>query len=288
MNLLKWSVALFLFVLGCTLFVRSWYQRREHDSHYAIKAVIQTSPGKEMLPTAFLEEVLGLYADKKSNLYAFDAKEGEKKLKETPLIREAKIKKISPDTLFVDYSVRNPIALLYDYTNTGVDEEGMIFPIHPFFTPKTLPEIYLGLLPFGSVENAFGQFGAKWNEKIPGREINLAIQMVKDLSQKEFSDSFQLLRLDVSKAYCESYGQKQVVVVVNDIIRSQEEGREVTFSFPRIIRLSPEHYREEMQRYLALASQIDETFATDSTYERGKGAIVEMRIPSLAFVRFTP
>src|SRR5690606_28774117 len=82
--------------------------------------------------------------DHPKNLYSFNTEEAVQKLLHLPVIKEAKIRKIRPGTIHVDYALRKPIAYLADYSNTAIDASGTIFSFKPFYTPKKLPEIYLG------------------------------------------------------------------------------------------------------------------------------------------------
>lgn len=279
--------SLFTLIFGGGLIFLSRYvhKQRAQNEKYSINAILQTGPEKEALSTSYLAEALQLSHDQKTNLYAFNTEKAAKILMQSPLIKHAKIKKIFPDTLFVDYTVRTPIAILYDYTNTGIDKEGCIFPLSPFFTPKRLPEIYLGLLPFETEEDEFGRFGAKWNQPVESKEMTLALKIVENLSKSKYFDAFQLLRVDTSRAYFESCGQRQVVIVIEDIMRKQEDGREVTYLFPRILKINPTTYQKEIDCYLMLREKINDTPVTSVNRVKAKGAIIDLRMDQLAFVR---
>src|SRR5579872_2269935 len=112
---------------------------------YRISAIIQTGPEKEALKTAYLAELLGLSADWPTQLYALNVKKAENLLLASPLISSAKVQRLSPSTLYIDYEVRKPVAWLADFNNTAIDAEGHLFPVDPFFPPKRLPELYLGV-----------------------------------------------------------------------------------------------------------------------------------------------
>ena len=48
-------------------------------------------------------------ADPPTQLYAFDLKKAEQKLLASPLIANAKIKRLPPSALYIDYEVRKPL-----------------------------------------------------------------------------------------------------------------------------------------------------------------------------------
>ncbi len=41
--------------------------------------------------------------------------------------------------------MRTPYAYIGEFANTAIDKEGYLFPFRPFFTPKNLPILYIGL-----------------------------------------------------------------------------------------------------------------------------------------------
>jgi hypothetical protein len=137
-------IFLLLFV-GLPYFLFSFFkQRRLHNPKYDIQIIIQTGPEKEALKSIYLAELMHLSVDQKTNIYAFDVQEAEKNLLKSPLIESAKVKKYPPNVIYVDYTVRRPLAWIYDHKNIAVDKNGYLFPISPFFPPKNIAEIYLG------------------------------------------------------------------------------------------------------------------------------------------------
>ena len=167
----KWTVKQSLFCLigsTCLTFVvsacgllgyRHWNTKRMTDEACRIIAIVQTGPEKEALKTAYLAELLNLSVDKPTQLYALNLKKAEERLLASPLIASVELKRIPPGTLYIDYTVRKPIAWLADYNNTALDAGGYLFPAAPFFTPKQLPEIYLVFLPLEARRMTWGAKG---------------------------------------------------------------------------------------------------------------------------------
>ena len=120
-------------------------ERRMQDDQYRIVAIVQSTPQADSLKTAYLAEILDLSLDRPANLYQFDSDEGVLTLLSNSLIKEASIRKIHPGTLLISYQMRTPVAYVGEYANTVIDEEGVLFPFRPFFTPKRLPVLYLGI-----------------------------------------------------------------------------------------------------------------------------------------------
>lgn len=251
---------------------------RLHDKDYDIDIIVQTGPKVEALSTAYLAELMDLCIDVKTNSYAFDSKKAERKLLASPLIKRAKVTKVYPNTVFVDYTVREPKAMLYDYLNCAIDEEGYLFPLSPFFTPKKLPEIYLGLLPFGQ-EDEFGKKGGSFNKPLDLGEIKLAFSIIDHFEKSPL----RLLRVDVSNAFSDSWGRREIVLVIEDVDGS--------YRFSRILRLITQNYEDDLQRYTLIRTKlIEDALAKMDLNERktiikGPGLIIDLRIQDLAYVR---
>ena len=115
--------------------------------------------GKERLPPGYLQELLQLSSS------TISLKKMEELLLTCPLIRSGQIRLPSPSVIHVSYTMRTPIARIADIDNGAIDSEGVCFPLRPFFTPKNLPSLYLGLTP-REIDN--------WGQRIQGERIELS------------------------------------------------------------------------------------------------------------------
>lgn len=252
--------------------------RRSHliDPRYRISAIVQTGPEKEALKTSYLAELLGLSVDQPVSLYAFSLKKAKEKLLASPLIAAASVTAIFPSTLYIDYEVRKPIAWLADYQNIALDEEGYLFPIVPFLSPKELPEIYLGLAPFGTPG------GGAWNVPLTQQTFHLSLEILREAQSQE---GFSLKRIDVSHAFSSSLGTREVVLFTEEEIRLEQE----SYFFPKILRLSPQNYQQQLAHFLILRRGILEEYKKQLSSSSQRGGkftprIIDLRIPELAFV----
>ncbi len=257
--------------LGYMNYVR---YKRVHDPRYKVVAIAQRSADVEILPTAYLAELMELSTDRPSNLYKIKTKDLELKLGRSALIKHAEVTKINPGTVLVDYTLRKPIAFLGDFSNTALDEEGVLVPFKPYFTPKKLPTIYLGLN-----EDEEGT----WGKPLQSTRATLALHLYKLITTQCCGERSQLLRIDVSKAQALSYGQRQIVVIMEERI----EKNQGLFVYPRMLRLSTENYRQELANYLILREHLNR--APEETAQTGTVlaplAIIELRVPHLAFIK---
>lgn len=269
-------------------------ENRGSDSKNQIVAVVQTSPDSEGLKTVYLTELLGLSLDSPTNLYTFNSKEALGRLLGTPVIKEAKITKISPGTIWVDYSLRKPIAILGDYSNTMIDREGVPFPIKPFFTPKRLPEIFLGRMEDEGSEDSGNEKGFDWGATINGKRLRLAFALLDFFNQHCCDGITRLERIDVSKAFSLSYGQRQIVLVLEDSCEKAINGKPVLCTYPRMLRLDADTYEEQLQRYMVLRSYLhkkeisldnaaDAINAVNGMFH-AKTMVIDLRISDLAFM----
>lgn len=230
---------------------------------------------------------MGLSKDRPLLVTRFDPKKAEAALLSSPLLQGAKVRVIKPSTVYVDYTVRQPIAWLYDYENVALDKEGYLIPMYPFFPPKNLPEIYLGLAPFGERPAIPHLPIAAWNEPLRGPYVELAFDILLRL-QPLVRDLFRIKRVDVSKAYEPSLGQREVIVIVdNEIYLSESVEPTVSTHY---LRLSTKGYPQELGNYLELRKKLLEDdmqklkalapFQKPSLPER----IIDLRIEQLAYI----
>lgn len=262
--------------------------RRESaaDPKFALRTLIQTGPQKEALKTEYLAELLGISSDHPYSAKTFDLKRAKETLLRSPLISQAEVKLIKPSTLYIDYTVRQPIARLEDYANVVVDKEGYLFPFTPFYTPKNLPGIYLGLSPFGKPPSDPDREMADWNTPLQGKYYKLALDLLSIVTDPKVADLFAVKRIDVSNAFSESYGTREIVVITEDSIYKSLNGKEIQIIVPRILRLSTKNYAQELGNYLTLRPQLleEESKAVPLTSRRFKEKIIDFRIQQLAFI----
>jgi hypothetical protein len=269
-----------------------WQQKQEarlRDLGCFITTIVQTGSQKEALPTAYLAELLQISIDAPTNIYAFDLQKGVQKLLASPCIAKASIRKIFPHILYVDYEVRTPVALLGDYQNTLIDQDGFLFPMTPFFSPKELPEIYLGLPPFGALEDSLGRKGGKWQTPLQNAHLDLAFEVLRFL-QSPWQSGFRVKKIDVSNALAPSLGCREIVLFTEEELMINQEHKAVCCIFPKILRLAPADYVQQLNNFFSLRNTMVRDYrkqmASMVLPPSGRFAprIVDLRISQLAFV----
>ncbi len=243
---LAWIIGSLLFIPGAVYKGVSTFGGSHHKIDYLCR-IIQTGPQKEALRTPYLAEVIELSADKPVIVQQFDPMLAQKKLRLSPVIKSAFVKMIKPDAVYIDYTVRQPIAWLYDFENIALDDEGVPFPIIPFFSPKKLPEIVLGLTTKPII----------WGHPLKDEKTSLALTLLKMMQEK----SLNVLRVDIASSFAPSLGQREVVVIL------EESG------YSKFLRLTPKNFAQELGNYLELRKTLPP-----------ETQIIDLRIPQLAFI----
>ena len=143
-----------------------------------------------------------------------------------------------------------PIALVSDSSNLAIDQEGHLFPIEPFFSPKRLPEKY-----FCSLD-------------IDREKFELALAILSYFDKRQQFEGSVIKMIDVSYALAESFGKREVVITL------VENGQ------TWYLRLTPHKFPEELNNFVNL-----KTLALTVT---GNNKIVDLRLSKAAYIEEVP
>lgn len=252
-------VSLFCVTGGGTYLVK---KKQNRPPIVYIDSIVQTSLQKGALKTTYLAELMGLSIDKPQTVHTFNVTEARESLLKSHIIKEATVELFPPYTVYVDYTIRQPIALLGNYENIAFDEEGALFPFHPFFPPKKLPLIY------------FKEFFP-----VSKKDLNLALTLLKSIT-----DKLPIIRIDLSRLEAKSFGRQEIVILTEEeVIRDDNH-----YIFPILLRLTKKNYAKELGAYLELRERLlDEgcaalTPAMPSCHFPMK--IIDLRVQNLAFI----
>ncbi len=251
---LYWILTSIFFVTGSAavglFFFTRWQNRQKTDPKYLITTIVQTGPKKNVLTSEYLSEVMDLSRDRPAHQFKFDVKRAERALLGSPLIKQAKVSLMKPNTVYVDYTVRKPLAWIFEYDNIAIDAEGYLFPVYPHFSPKQLPELYLGLEPFGKSVPVGEKGPGQWNVPLKGKYVKLGIDLLKR------TRNLNVRRIDVSNAYAATLGSREIVVYVEDEILVTQAQKEHLCIFPRLVRLSTKNHLKELSNFLELRDNL--------------------------------
>jgi len=229
------------------------FSRLKIKAKKSITKISQLSLQKEVLSNLYLAELLDLSCDKVVSCEEFDIEAGKKKLLASPCIDEAKVTFIDDTHIQVSYSHVNLAALIADFKNRGIDEGGKIFPIKPFFSPKGIVSVFLGI-------KEVKEGGAIDTYEEKSRWV-FAKKFLKDLSVVNIQGKVTFL--DVSKIEEKSLGKNEIILKIDYFERTD------------ILRLSKRNYLNEIQNYIILTEKLK--------HEKGQ-IMIDFRLDSLAFI----
>lgn len=162
-------------------------------SEWNIRQILER--GKGELPPGFLAEALGLSQDEPVPWDRFDTNKAEKKLESFSFFKKVRVRKIEPDAVLIDYVLRIPVAKVADFINYAVDQEGVIFPLEPYYSAKRVPSIRFG-------------------EKVTQRKVLEAFSLIEEIKTAEFPP--RILLIDLSESDSNILKKKQVVVLLEE------------------------------------------------------------------------
>jgi hypothetical protein len=287
---LFWIVGSMLCVSGLFYPSIKTYIRLSRGAHKAhidtlVCSIVQTGPQKGALKTEYLAEILGICADYPRPLASYDLKQLEQKLRASPLIAEARVSLRKPNSLYIDYTVRQPCAFLADFENVALDKEGCLFPFAPFFSPKNLPQIYLGLAPFSTLPTEAEKPVATWGRSLKGKYLDLAYEILAYTSDPKVADLFRVTWIDVSHAFSTRSAAEREIILMTEELLFSAEGE--PHPFTHLLRLSTKELPQQLGNYLKLRVQLLEG-EQKTLYRLAKGEnpvkIIDLRIPKLAFL----
>lgn len=256
-----------------------YHWKNRYNPAYLITKIIQTGPQKEVLKTEYLAELMGLSVNYPVNLFAFDLEKARQDLLNSPVIKSAQVIKKKPDTVYVDYQVREPIAIVEDFDNALIDSEGFIFPQVPFYSPRRIPEIYFGF------EEKIGQFYLENHTVYVRQKLSkYLLESLKNL--KELLVDTEIIRIDLSNVYAESLGKRELLL---ELKRAKDKQSNVFYH--HILRLDPSRYMQNVRDYLLYCHTVSFPFNEKNDLKKGAREdllsflVLDFRIPDLAFVK---
>lgn len=260
-----------------------YYNKKKQQSEkYLVEFVAQKSKDANKLNTIYLTELLHLSVNKKQNIYQFDKINAVKKLLAAPFMEEAEIKPVLPNTLYIEYKLRNPIAFLTDFTNVAIDQNKNSFPFYPFYTPKKLPKIYLGVNEERSSDDL----------EIYNKKIEFAIRVIRQLNELVCDKQCQIALVDVSKIFASSYGERELIITLEEFSEPDSHTLSKQPGRPVILRLNPKNYLAQIINYKLLKKKDLQKFfltldnsKTEEVYSASRTRVVDLRIARLAFIK---
>lgn len=225
---------LFIFASLCFVSLPTYlflYGKREAVPKVLTTLIQKTSFSTPLSPRFFSDYLMLNPNGKWLELSKLDEKKIEQKLKEFPIFEKIQAHIIRTGELEIAYDLKKTQFLLADFTNLAIDPKGFIFPLKPFFPPKKIPQVYLGIQK------------VDWKIK---NNIKKALEIQAFLEQI-LDDGIEIELIDLAKQEHPVASLKQIVVTLN------YQG------IKHYLRLSPDHLEKALLRYLALYKEKDLT-----------------------------
>lgn len=287
-----WIIVSTLLCTGGSFAYLKHYLKKKYQTAFSydnqIHSIIQTGPQKEALKTEYLAEILQISRDVPTSVVFFNEEVARQRLLSSPLIIRADVKVLKPAALYIDYTIRQPVAWIEDYENVVMDKAGYPFPFYPFLSPKNLPCIYFGLPPFGKRSTDPDKPIVRWKEAMTGTYVNLAFSLLQLIHEVKLSN---VVRIDLSHAFASSCGKREIVLRVDHVIVEWQNGLEQQIIFPHLLRLGTKNYREQLINYLNLKKDLIEQekknilLQTNQPFLRLREKVIDLRLSKLAFVQ---
>ncbi len=279
---LFWIFFSTLIISGTNFFIFSQIKKHQKNklisSKYQIKAIAQNQ-NEITLDVNYLAQLMGLSSDKPTNIFLFDENKAKEQLLSSPLIKEAQVKKIKPNCVFVDYTIRKPIAYLYDFENIAIDEEGYLFPLNPFYPPLDLCKFYLNIEKFNGYE------------KMDSKRALYALDIYKKLKESGFADLVKIKILDTSRLELKSYGKKEILLFIEEEMKVKKNQKDIVVIFPIILRLALNNYLEQIGNYISLREKILHDYENqmksidfENEVVKFKPKTIDLRLSKLAYI----
>ncbi|KAG6559451.1 hypothetical protein RHABOEDO_001397 [Candidatus Rhabdochlamydia oedothoracis] len=287
-----WIIVSTLLCTGGSFAYLKQYLKKKHQKAFSydnqIHSIIQTGPQKEALKTEYLAELLQISRDVPTSIIFFNEELAKQRLLSSPLIAQADVKVLKPATLYIDYTIRQPVAWVEDYENVVMDKAGYPFPFYPFLSPKNLPYIYFGLSSFGRRSTDPDKPVVRWKEAMTGTYVNLVFSLLQLIHEVGLSN---VVRIDLSHAFASSCGKREIVLKVDNIILQWQNGLEQQMIFPHLLRLGTKNYKEQLVNYLNLKEELIEqekkrvVLQINQPFLRLREKVIDLRLSKLAFVQ---
>lgn len=267
-------MVLIFFIFGIWQVAFIYKRKNIKNTKYNINKILQKK-GKK-LPSMYLAEILELSKDSKKNIFLFDIKKEEEKLEKNPFIKKAFIRKIKPSSLYIDYILREPLALIADFENVATDREGYIFFVQPFIKKKNIPKIYLGEKDLFKKKDLF-------EKPLKNKKLKIALDILKNVD-------LNIKLIDMSSAFLKSLGKREIILKIENLILASKEDKNIKFIFPIFVRLNVKDYKKCLSNFYLLNRKMIEDYKKQVKIKGSREKIkysvkcIDMRINNLAFV----
>lgn len=180
------------------VFAYYWMQHAYKKKEGKVISCSFTSYGAFAAPEV---ELCKLIADPyKATIDSYKIREYEARLASSPMIKWASLKKRGSNVAF-HYELRKPLFELVDYENIAIDQEGVLFPLYPFYHAANRVKLVLGC------KEDKARLGVATNQP----RFALAVH-IYELLEQTLPSNVRIQLIDTSLSDAMSLGQRKVIV----------------------------------------------------------------------------
>jgi hypothetical protein len=215
-----WKIAFVSCCLWLSFFAAWWCHHRQqeirkNDPRFVVKRIAARPLTQDRLPIGVLTELLHLDKDSPVSLFSIQPQEAQQKLLSCPAFARAKVWRLLPGTLGIEYALKTPVATIAGFKNIALDATGATFFLFPFYAHKKLPSIIIpieSLTTLADVQRRVRRL----------KETGIALRLLDLLSPIAKSHHLVVDVLDVSQFHQQSIFRREVVIVFSSILSKED------------------------------------------------------------------
>lgn len=208
-SLLFWGA-----ILGTYGWQKLQNQKRISDVRFSLKKIAVRSRTVDKVPVCLLAS---LFPVKKGDpLFSIDPKVVKERILSCPSFYDARVWRLLPGTLGVEYTLRSPIGSLAGFRNVCFDAHGVLFFLVPYFPPKKLPKIVLPLEKVDSLD----ELQRKMNLS---REKDMVLQLLPLVSSVANLYKMNVESIDFSSKNHPNIFRREIILVFSHSLGKKGE-----------------------------------------------------------------
>lgn len=190
-------------------------QRRQGDERFVLKRLASRSTTPDRLPLGVLSELLDVNANTASSVFAIQPDTACQRLLSCPAVARARVWRLLPGTLGIEYALRPPVATIAGCKNVAIDRCGTAFFLFPFYAPKHLPVLALPMQPTKTLAET--QRAIRLSKEAP-----IALKLLERVQQVVSPRHIVVESIDVVHLREHSVFRREVVMVLSSLLAKEK------------------------------------------------------------------
>lgn len=208
------SCCLWSALLGAWWWHHKEHEKRKNNPRFIVKRIAARPLTHNRLPIGVLAELLQLDCESNVSIFTLRSDEAQDKLLACPVFAKAKVWRLLPGTLGVEYALRTPVATLAGVKNIGIDESGAAFFLFPYYAPKKLPSIVIPLSEVSTLSDVQRRVRRL-------REIPIALRLLEIISPLARDRGMDVEGIDMTQFRQQSPFRCEVVFVFSSFLSKE-------------------------------------------------------------------